>query len=200
MVFIPTSPSLCTSLSQLLSAGYVSETSKMVSCYFSCARVWIPTHFFICAYLFVCWWKWQDYYKSGIIHCPDGVSIPELREACDYLCISFNYSTIKCRDLSEYTANTLPVFCVRATGSHSCFTHFTVVLLQSWEMHLMVIDWWEIILICWLYFIDDAGNYCKCNWLYVWTPTPCLSLTLCWWCSFSMNVCACMCVGALSRS
>lgn len=47
-------------------------------------------------------WKWQDYYKSGIIRCPDGVSIPELREACDYLCISFNYSTIKCRDLSEY--------------------------------------------------------------------------------------------------
>uniref|UniRef100_A0A3P8SNC2 BTB (POZ) domain containing 10a n=1 Tax=Amphiprion percula TaxID=161767 RepID=A0A3P8SNC2_AMPPE len=41
-----------------------------------------------------------DYYKSGIIRCPDGVSIPELREACDYLCISFNYSTVKCRDLS----------------------------------------------------------------------------------------------------
>ncbi|KAM8891254.1 BTB/POZ domain-containing protein 10-like isoform 1-T1 [Spinachia spinachia] len=41
-----------------------------------------------------------DYYKSGIIRCPDGVSIPELREACDYLCIAFNYSTIKCRDLS----------------------------------------------------------------------------------------------------
>ncbi|KAJ0029520.1 hypothetical protein NQD34_004517 [Periophthalmus magnuspinnatus] len=40
-----------------------------------------------------------DYYKSGIIRCPDGVSIPELREACDYLCISFNYNTIKCRDL-----------------------------------------------------------------------------------------------------
>ncbi|CAL9697049.1 unnamed protein product [Knipowitschia caucasica] len=41
-----------------------------------------------------------DYYKTGIIRCPDGVSIPELREACDYLCISFNYNTIKCRDLS----------------------------------------------------------------------------------------------------
>ncbi|GAA6071432.1 BTB/POZ domain-containing protein 10-like isoform X1, partial [Tachysurus ichikawai] len=41
----------------------------------------------------------QDYYKSGIIRCPDGISIPELREACDYLCISFDYSTIKCRDL-----------------------------------------------------------------------------------------------------
>lgn len=45
----------------------------------------------------------QDYYKSGIIRCPDGISIPELREACDYLCISFDYSTIKCRDLSEYS-------------------------------------------------------------------------------------------------
>ncbi|XP_058639159.1 BTB/POZ domain-containing protein 10 isoform X1 [Onychostoma macrolepis] len=42
----------------------------------------------------------KDYYKSGIIRCPDGISIPELREACDYLCISFDYSTIKCRDLS----------------------------------------------------------------------------------------------------
>ncbi|XP_026124207.1 BTB/POZ domain-containing protein 10 isoform X1 [Carassius auratus] len=41
-----------------------------------------------------------DFYKSGIIRCPDGISIPELREACDYLCISFDYSTIKCRDLS----------------------------------------------------------------------------------------------------
>uniref|UniRef100_A0A673YSF6 BTB domain containing 10 n=1 Tax=Salmo trutta TaxID=8032 RepID=A0A673YSF6_SALTR len=41
-----------------------------------------------------------DYYKSGIIRCPDGISIPELREACDYLCITFDYSTIKCRDLS----------------------------------------------------------------------------------------------------
>uniref|UniRef100_A0A8D0GBZ6 BTB domain containing 10 n=1 Tax=Sphenodon punctatus TaxID=8508 RepID=A0A8D0GBZ6_SPHPU len=43
-----------------------------------------------------------DYYKTGIIRCPDGISIPELREACDYLCISFEYSTIKCRDLSKY--------------------------------------------------------------------------------------------------
>ncbi|NXD12984.1 BTBDA protein, partial [Nothocercus nigrocapillus] len=42
----------------------------------------------------------QDYYKTGVIRCPDGISIPELREACDYLCISFEYSTIKCRDLS----------------------------------------------------------------------------------------------------
>ncbi|KAM6927065.1 BTB/POZ domain-containing protein 10-like isoform 3-T3 [Lycodopsis pacificus] len=44
-----------------------------------------------------------DYYTSGIIRCPDGVSIPELREACDYLCISFNDSTVKCRDLIIYS-------------------------------------------------------------------------------------------------
>lgn len=44
----------------------------------------------------------KDYYKTGMIRCPDGISIPELREACDYLCISFDYSTIKCRDLSKY--------------------------------------------------------------------------------------------------
>ncbi|CAN9498618.1 unnamed protein product [Ophioblennius macclurei] len=41
-----------------------------------------------------------DYYRSGVIRCPDGVSIPELREACDYLCIAFNDATVKCRDLS----------------------------------------------------------------------------------------------------
>ncbi|KAB0338726.1 hypothetical protein FD755_025172 [Muntiacus reevesi] len=41
-----------------------------------------------------------DYYKTGIIRGPDGISIPELREACDYLCISFEYSTIKYKDLS----------------------------------------------------------------------------------------------------
>jgi BTB/POZ domain-containing protein 10 len=40
-----------------------------------------------------------DYYKRGIIPCPNGISIPELRDTCDYLCISFEYSRIKCRDL-----------------------------------------------------------------------------------------------------
>lgn len=54
----------------------------------------------ICACLFAA--LPQDYYKTGVIRCPDGISIPELREACDYLCISFEYSTIKCRDLSKY--------------------------------------------------------------------------------------------------
>ncbi|XP_043932082.1 BTB/POZ domain-containing protein 10-like [Protopterus annectens] len=43
-----------------------------------------------------------EYYKTQVIHCPDGVSVPELREACDYFCIDFDYSTIRCRDLSAF--------------------------------------------------------------------------------------------------
>ncbi|XP_078098526.1 BTB/POZ domain-containing protein KCTD20-like isoform X2 [Mustelus asterias] len=41
-----------------------------------------------------------DYYTTGVIQCPDGIPIQELRDACDYLCISFNHNTIRCRDLS----------------------------------------------------------------------------------------------------
>ncbi|XP_038676161.1 BTB/POZ domain-containing protein KCTD20-like isoform X2 [Scyliorhinus canicula] len=41
-----------------------------------------------------------DYYTTGIIQCPDGIPIQELRDACDYLCINFNHNTIHCRDLS----------------------------------------------------------------------------------------------------
>ncbi|KAG1946175.1 BTB/POZ domain-containing protein KCTD20 [Pimephales promelas] len=41
-----------------------------------------------------------DFYRVGMMHCPEGVSLAELREACDYLCINFDYSTVRCRDLS----------------------------------------------------------------------------------------------------
>ncbi|KAM4610401.1 BTB/POZ domain-containing protein KCTD20 [Polymixia lowei] len=41
-----------------------------------------------------------SFYQTGVMTCPDGVSVAELREACDYLCINFNASTVKCRDLS----------------------------------------------------------------------------------------------------
>ncbi len=43
-----------------------------------------------------------DYYKYGIIKCPPTVSVPELREACDYLMIPFDASTIKCQDLRGF--------------------------------------------------------------------------------------------------
>ncbi|KAM4702176.1 BTB/POZ domain-containing protein KCTD20-like [Discoglossus pictus] len=41
-----------------------------------------------------------EYYKTGFIQCPDGISVPELRDACDYLCINFDCRTIRCHDLS----------------------------------------------------------------------------------------------------
>lgn len=40
-----------------------------------------------------------DFYKHGIIKCPPNVSIKELKEACDYLLIPFDGSTIRSYDL-----------------------------------------------------------------------------------------------------
>jgi len=46
-----------------------------------------------------------EYYKSGVIRCPPTVSVPELKEACDYLLIPFDATTVRCQNLSEYNAN-----------------------------------------------------------------------------------------------
>jgi len=40
-----------------------------------------------------------EYYKSGLIKCPSGVSVQELREACDYLMIPFDAQTVRCQNL-----------------------------------------------------------------------------------------------------
>lgn len=40
-----------------------------------------------------------DYYKTGVIYCPPSVTVPELREACDYLLIPFDAQTVKCHNL-----------------------------------------------------------------------------------------------------
>ncbi|XP_037933980.1 BTB/POZ domain-containing protein 10 [Teleopsis dalmanni] len=40
-----------------------------------------------------------EYYKSGIIKCPPTVSVPELKEACDYLLIPFDATTVRCQNL-----------------------------------------------------------------------------------------------------
>lgn len=42
-----------------------------------------------------------EYYKGGIIRCPPTVTVQELREACDYLLIPFDASTVKCQNLSK---------------------------------------------------------------------------------------------------
>ena len=43
-----------------------------------------------------------DYYKFGAIRCPPTTSVVELREACDYLMIPFDPSTVKCQDLRGF--------------------------------------------------------------------------------------------------
>jgi len=40
-----------------------------------------------------------EYYRGGVIRCPPTVSVQELREACDYLLIPFDSTTIKCQNL-----------------------------------------------------------------------------------------------------
>ncbi|XP_030385468.1 BTB/POZ domain-containing protein 10 isoform X3 [Scaptodrosophila lebanonensis] len=40
-----------------------------------------------------------EYYKSGLIKCPPTVSVPELKEACDYLLIPFDATTVRCQNL-----------------------------------------------------------------------------------------------------
>lgn len=43
-----------------------------------------------------------DYYKNGIMKCPPTVSVQEVREACDYLLIPFDASTVRCQNLSRF--------------------------------------------------------------------------------------------------
>ncbi|KAL5292762.1 hypothetical protein ACFFRR_011494 [Megaselia abdita] len=40
-----------------------------------------------------------DYYKNGVIKCPPTVSVTELKEACDYLLIPFDATTVRCQNL-----------------------------------------------------------------------------------------------------
>ncbi|XP_032663950.1 BTB/POZ domain-containing protein 10 isoform X2 [Odontomachus brunneus] len=40
-----------------------------------------------------------EYYKGNVIRCPPTVSVQELREACDYLLVPFDASTVKCQNL-----------------------------------------------------------------------------------------------------
>ncbi|KAK7804705.1 hypothetical protein U0070_022408, partial [Myodes glareolus] len=75
-----------------------------------------------------------DYYKTGIIRCLDGISIRELRGACEYLCVSFEYSTIKCRDLSAL-AHELSNDASAQRGERECH----IVVLADDD----VVDWDE---------------------------------------------------------
>ncbi|XP_048655917.1 BTB/POZ domain-containing protein KCTD20-like, partial [Marmota marmota marmota] len=69
-----------------------------------------------------------DYYKTGIINCPDGISIPDLRVTCDYLCINFDFNTIQCQDLSALLHE------LSNDGAHKQFDHY----LEELILHIMV--------------------------------------------------------------
>ncbi|XP_059614848.1 BTB/POZ domain-containing protein 10 isoform X2 [Phlebotomus argentipes] len=43
-----------------------------------------------------------DYYKHGVIRCPPTVSVQELREACDYLLVPFDATTVRCQNLRGF--------------------------------------------------------------------------------------------------
>lgn len=64
-----------------------------------------------------------DYYKTGIINCPDGISIPDLRDTCDYLCINFDFNTIRCQDLSALLHE------LSNDGAHKQFDHYLEELI-----------------------------------------------------------------------
>lgn len=42
-----------------------------------------------------------EYYKNGVIRCPPSVSVQELREACDYLLLPFDATTVRCQNLRK---------------------------------------------------------------------------------------------------
>ncbi|XP_015928788.1 BTB/POZ domain-containing protein 10 [Parasteatoda tepidariorum] len=43
-----------------------------------------------------------EYFKTGVIRCPPTVSVPELRDACDYFLIPFDSKTIRCHNLRGF--------------------------------------------------------------------------------------------------
>lgn len=43
-----------------------------------------------------------EFYKGSVIRCPPTVTVQELREACDYLLVPFDASTVKCQNLSKF--------------------------------------------------------------------------------------------------
>lgn len=70
----------------------------------------------------------MEYYKGGVIRCPPTVSVPELREACDYLLIPFNGNTISCHNLRGFLHE------LSNEGARSQFEHF----LESLILPVMV--------------------------------------------------------------
>ncbi len=59
-----------------------------------------------------------DYYLQGYMRCPADVAVCELREACDYFLIPFNFDTVKCQNLRERSAHRHLTETMRAHDLH----------------------------------------------------------------------------------
>ena len=60
------------------------------------------------------------------MRCPPSVSVADLREACDYLLVPFNESTVRCKNLSKYNIGFLGQ--IRQIRSQSHFHAFKLKL------------------------------------------------------------------------
>ncbi|CAH8578858.1 unnamed protein product [Dicrocoelium dendriticum] len=59
-----------------------------------------------------------DYYLVGYMSCPPGVSVQELKEACDYFLIPFNHHTVRCSNLRAFLHE------LSNDGAHAMFERF----------------------------------------------------------------------------
>ncbi|KAF0298157.1 BTB/POZ domain-containing protein 10 [Amphibalanus amphitrite] len=94
-----------------------------------------------------------EYYKTGVVRCPPSVSVPELREACDYLLVPFSADVVRCKNLrgllhelsndgarhqfEEFLESLLLPLMVRAATSGDRECHLVVLLDDD------VVDWDE---------------------------------------------------------
>ncbi|BHF79052.1 BTB POZ domain-containing protein [Sparganum proliferum] len=59
-----------------------------------------------------------DYYLTGKMSCPPGVSVRELKRACEYFLVPFTYETVICNNLREFLHE------VSNDGAYTIFEHF----------------------------------------------------------------------------
>ncbi|CAH8612054.1 unnamed protein product [Schistosoma margrebowiei] len=92
-----------------------------------------------------------DYYLIGCMSCPPGVSVQELKEACDYFLIPFNQQTVRCENLRAFLHE------LSNDGAHGIFgqfleTHILSLLVKCTQLgerecHIVIvtddetIDW-----------------------------------------------------------
>lgn len=102
-----------------------------------------------------------DYYKTGLIKCPSGVSVQELREACDYLLIPFDAQTVRCQNLRGLLHE------LSNEGARIQFENFLEELLMP--LMLNSVSFWaekcEIGFCGELWLIEIWDNFCMVNYV-----------------------------------